>query len=364
MPPIPIQEDVFSDPEMTLSISSLHQRETYLSTRVIPELATLSPTTSLIEQQRLSASLREDLEDFGRRVEALEQLVEDLRKPSERETGRVVVERWATVYASLKKDARGAVLASKRTIDAHAKSRRDELLGSAVLSGGGGSGTKDNESTDDALMRTTANLTDALRRTEARLRAELDRSILSTQLLTSQTATLRQTSDAHGKLGGLLETSKGLITALERTDWLDRMLIMGGLAVFLLACAWIVKVRIFDRAVGIAFWWVRWLPSIDFGNAEDRMMRELEKGARVVESVVTSSVASATSALGAAKETLASTASSVVSKASEASEVLATFVDATLSHLDATDGIVNGTMDAISSASTVEPLATMIRDEL
>lgn len=369
MPPIPLQQHVFSDPDITLAISALQQRETYLSSSVIPQLAKLSPTSSLLEQQRLSAELREDLEDFGRRVESLEQLVEDLSKPLERQTGRQVVEGWAITYANLKKEARTALLASKRNIDAHAKSRRDELLGSAALHG---PKVDENEKTDDALMRTTANLTDALRRTEARLRAELDRSMLSTQLLTSQTATLRQTTDAHGRLSGLLDTSKGLITALERTDWLDRVLIIGALAVFLLACAWIVKVRVFDRAVGIAFWWVRFLPSVDLGvggDADAKMIQELEKGARVASSTLQD--AAATSALSAVAQSLYATLSGTSTILSEATSIVHPEIESELARLG--EGALLETLTSVTSSalsqSTSETLVTetlisVLRDEL
>jgi protein transport protein SEC20 len=222
-------------------------------------------------------------------------------------------------------------------------------------------------------MRTTATLTDALRRTEQRLRAELDRSTLSTQLLTSQTATLRQTSEAHGRLGGLLETSKGLITALERTDWLDRVLILGALGVFLLACAWIVKVRVFDRAVGIAFWWVRFMPSL--GGAEDRLMEELERGARAA------AAAGGTSStlVGGTRTTLASaasrTASSVLSEAS-ATLTSSVGVETTVSQVkgELEDTMLNSILSASATSLTnlaketlsrpTQKMASIFRDEL
>ena len=109
-------------------------------------------------------------------------------------------------------------------------------------------------------MRTTHTLTTALQRTEQRLRSELERSVLSTQLLQSSTSTLRQTSNAHSNLTSFLDTSRGLITALERTDWFDRLLIFLALAVFIGTCAWIVKVRVVDRALWLGFWWVKYLP--------------------------------------------------------------------------------------------------------
>jgi protein transport protein SEC20 len=98
-------------------------------------------------------------------------------------------------------------------------------------------------------MRTNHTLTTTLQRTEQRLRSKLERSVLSTQLLRSSTSTLHQTSNAQSNLTSLLDTSRGLITALERTNWFDRWLILLALVVFLGTCVWIVKIRLIDRAL-------------------------------------------------------------------------------------------------------------------
>jgi protein transport protein SEC20 len=128
-------------------------------------------------------------------------------------------------------------------------------------------------------MRTTHTLTTALQRTEQRLRSELERSVLTTQLLQSSTSTLQQTTNAHSNLTSLLAASRGLITALERTDWFDRLLIFLALAVFIGTCAWIVKVRVVDRALWLGFWWVKYLPFPGRGGkAEVEVLKRTEEG--------------------------------------------------------------------------------------
>ena len=139
-------------------------------------------------------------------------------------------------------------------------------------------------------MRTTHTLTTALQRTEQRLRSEIERSVLSTQLLQSSTSTLRQTSNAHSNLTFLLDTSRGLVTALERTDWFDRFLIFLALAVFIGTCAWIVKVRVVDRALWLGFWWVKYLPFPRQGENADVV--KMEGSANIVGVVVTTTLAS------------------------------------------------------------------------
>jgi protein transport protein SEC20 len=54
-------------------------------------------------------------------------------------------------------------------------------------------------------------------------------------------ATLRSTSAQHDVLTLVMGTSKQLITALERADWLDRMLVAAGLSFFVLVVLFIIK---------------------------------------------------------------------------------------------------------------------------
>jgi len=72
--------------------------------------------------------------------------------------------------------------------------------------------------------------------------------------------TLHTTSDLYTTFGTLLQTSKTLITALERSDVLDRLLILSSLVLFLAVSAYVLKKRIIDRSVSLAFWWVKYLP--------------------------------------------------------------------------------------------------------
>jgi protein transport protein SEC20 len=65
----------------------------------------------------------------------------------------------------------------------------------------------------------------------------------------------------HDTLDLVLGSSKQLITALEKTDWLDRILIISGLVFFCLVVLFILKQRIIDRGLRIAFFWTRLLPS-------------------------------------------------------------------------------------------------------
>ena len=98
----------------------------------------------------------------------------------------------------LRKEARAAVLTSKRAIDANRQSNREELLRSSAV--------REKQNLDekvacvtffkfriiidshyvlseDALMKATNDVTEALQRTIGLMQGELERSVLSSQLL-------------------------------------------------------------------------------------------------------------------------------------------------------------------------------------
>jgi protein transport protein SEC20 len=123
-------------------------------------------------------------------------------------------------------------------------------------------------------MKTNSDVTDALRRTVSLMQAELERSVLTTQMLDSSTASLRSTSLQHDALNSVMSTSKQLITALEKSDWLDRILIISGFVFFLLVVLFILKQRIIDRGFKIAFWWTKFLP--DFSSDEELLRSAMD----------------------------------------------------------------------------------------
>jgi protein transport protein SEC20 len=90
-----------------------------------------------------------------------------------------------------------------------------------------------------------------------------------------------------------MTTSKQLITALEKSDWLDRLLILSGLAFFLLVVLFILKQRIIDRGVRVALWWTRFLPTSSWGTAK----AVVGAGRTSVSLSVTSAVVTSTSTL-------------------------------------------------------------------
>ncbi len=104
-----------------------------------------------------------------------------------------------------------------------------------------------------------------------------------------------------------MSTSKHLITALEKSDWMDRMLIFAALLFFVLIVLFILKQRLVDRSLRIALFWTRFIP--DFSG--DEVLLAMEKG-EVSLSATASSVAST---VVATASTVASIAASLASSA-------------------------------------------------
>ncbi|KAF8674001.1 Sec20 protein [Rhizoctonia solani] len=205
-------------------------------------------------QQQYAAELRDDTEAITKRLEDFATLAED----QEREIERVQVKQWVNeLYDELsriKSDSRAALLASKRAIDSDARSRRDELLGSAALQQKRAAEAEAHKqrATEDKLMAASDDVTEALRRTTRLMQQELERSVLSTQMLQESSKTLRSTTDVYVNLDNLMDVSQVLIKALQRADWMDRIIIGLSFTVFLLTMAYIVKRRVLDRVVTVA----------------------------------------------------------------------------------------------------------------
>jgi protein transport protein SEC20 len=92
----------------------------------------------------------------------------------------------------------------------------------------------------------------------------------------------------HDTLNTIMDTSKQLIIALEKSDWLDRLLILSGLGFFLLVVLFILKQRIVDRGLRIAFWWTRFLPDVKSGGGRST---GLEVGTVLTTATTTASAA-------------------------------------------------------------------------
>ncbi|CAL1699491.1 unnamed protein product [Somion occarium] len=284
------------DEEATALIDNLDRRKKDLLDFQIPRLRDFKGP--LVTQQQYAAELHDDVDTFARLLETLDVSVDDQKGERNRRELRRIVDEYQETLTILRKETRSAVLTSKRAIDANRQSNREELLRSSAVR------EKQNlneKVAEDALMKTSNDVTVALQRTIGLMQGELERSVLSTQLLDASTASLKSASSTHDVLDSLMVTSKHLITALEKSDWLDRLLILAGLMFFILVILFILKQRLVDRSIRIAFWWTRFIPS-----SSDKAMDAMEKGAIAVSATLSSVVAGVSTAAVSATASLAS----------------------------------------------------------
>ncbi|KAH0580806.1 hypothetical protein J132_01130 [Termitomyces sp. J132] len=259
---------VTSTDETSQLISAAKRRQNDLVDFQIPRLRSCQGPLSL--QQNLAAELREDIDSFAKQVEALELSIGDQRGEKNRAEMRRIVDEFQSDLARLRRDSRAALLASKRAIDSQRRSQREELLASSAVTE---KANLNEKIIEDPLMKANDNVTEVLRRTLDLMQNELKRSVLSAQMLDASTASLSAASSTHDTLTNLTGTSKQLITALEKSDWIDRVLIISAFVFFLLVVLFVIKQRIVDRGLRLAFWWTRFLP--DF--SEDPALMDIEK---------------------------------------------------------------------------------------
>ncbi|KAF7331699.1 hypothetical protein MKEN_00049700 [Mycena kentingensis (nom. inval.)] len=313
-------------PEPTLAlIASARRRLADISEHQLPRLrACTGPRPTL---DTLDEELRGDLTTIRGMVEELEGTVDDLGRRKDREELGGVVEDLRDTLAKARREARDALLSAKRAMDRGEEKARGELFG-----GAGEKRTLDeNEKQGDAVMHAQDQVTDAMQRTMALLQSELERSVLSSQMLSSSTATLRSTSSTHDTLTSVMDTSKQLITALEKADWLDRVLIFAALGFFLLVVLFILKQRIFDRGIRLAFWWTRFLP--DFSG--DTELLVAEKGTGTV--VATASSVATTMLVSSLSDTTSASETTESELGTEVSETLNSIITRTPEAIDSHD---------------------------
>ncbi|BEI86834.1 hypothetical protein CcaverHIS002_0701800 [Cutaneotrichosporon cavernicola] len=276
-------------------IGPLQRRLDDVRTFQLPRLRTCA---SAAMARDLAAEARSDLEAVRTALEEAREDAENL-PVRERDAAVAGLAGIEGEYAATHAEYRAAIVAAKKA--SAAAVRKHELLepldeaprAEASTAVGG----------DDALQTKTNEVTDALRRTTQLLQTELERSVLSTQMLKESTTTMRSTQGLYDNYTALLTTSGQLVRAIERADWWDRALIMAAFACFLLAVLWVVKQRVLDRVGGAAVWWV---------GGSFRLLRMMGGGGKAKD---IAAVGGAALAAGAASSATAAAAAAAAAKA-------------------------------------------------
>ncbi|KAF7722933.1 hypothetical protein EC973_002565 [Apophysomyces ossiformis] len=222
----------------------------------------LEKVDSITIQQEVAALIRDDIRRFEADVQAIKQLADE----AERESSKLQIlgrlGEYETQLQSLRISSRQAIVQSKQRVDQQEKKNREELFGLGNHTNGE-SFTERYElkqrglrgSADETILRASSDVTEALKRTSTLMQQELEKSAYSATMLADSSKTLAGTYAEYQNFGSLMTISRRLISQLENSDLLDRILLLVGVVIFCLVVLYIVKKRTWD--VGIS--WMSWL---------------------------------------------------------------------------------------------------------
>ncbi|RIB28304.1 Sec20-domain-containing protein [Gigaspora rosea] len=243
-------------PEILARFENINRRQLDLETKVTQ----LKNVITLTAQQELYSDIRDGVKDLEKWIEDIKQTADEQEREKDKQTILHRLQRNEEQYKQLQASIRRAVLTSKQNIEREAKIEREMLLGRVD-----GRNTfafemrRRNFTSEDALLHSASDVTDALRRTTQLMQQEIERSAYSAKILDESSRALKSTYSEYRGFSSVLRGSKQLITKLEQIDWTDRLLILFGLFVFVLVVLYILKKRVWNTGFGWMSWFASWV---------------------------------------------------------------------------------------------------------
>ncbi|KAI8647206.1 Sec20-domain-containing protein [Parasitella parasitica] len=266
---------------------------------------------SITVQKEVAELIRSSVRCLATDIEVVKQLAEE----QDTESSKIkILNRLAEYDNQLKQlqvSSRQAILLSKKRVNDEEKRNREELFGIGSKRMNGKSFTEQYELKqkglqkgrhDEAVLRASSDVTEALKRTSTLMQQELGKSTFSASMLAESSRTLASTHTEYQNLGSLIHISKNVITQLEASDWFDRLLLLFGLLMFSSVVLYIIKKRTWD--VGIS--WVAWLSQTKRSKEKlaAAITTVIAQPATITKSIVDSMLATASPAIILAKDEL------------------------------------------------------------
>ncbi|KAI9478872.1 MAG: Sec20-domain-containing protein [Benjaminiella poitrasii] len=235
--------------------------------RNVDSITVQKEVTELIKST--TRGLEQDIEHIERCIKNKKQpkYIKQIAEEEDTEASKMnILNRLGEYENQLKQlqiNSRQAILSSKKRVDEQEKRNREELFGVGKKMNGKTfteqyelkqRGIRKSQH-DDALLRASSDVTEALKRTNTLMQQELEKSSISASMLAESSRTLSSTYTEYQNFGSLVHISKRVITQLENSDWFDRLLLLFGLLFFCFVVLYIIKKRTWD--VGIS--WVSWI---------------------------------------------------------------------------------------------------------
>lgn len=115
---------------------------------------------------------------------------------------------------------------------------------------------KTEQTDDDLLVSASSDVLAALRQTHALMATEVERSHFAAEILSNSTRELEQLGQSYTDLDGMLKTSKGLVTALMKSNKSDTWYLLSARTLLIAVAGWLV----WRRLLWGPTWWLVWLP--------------------------------------------------------------------------------------------------------
>ncbi|ORX54945.1 Sec20-domain-containing protein [Hesseltinella vesiculosa] len=226
----------------------------------------LGTVDSIKAHEDLSQTIRNNIRALANAIESIRLSANEQDTQSTQREMIQRLEEYQKQHDQLQISSRQAIFKSQQRIRADERESRAKLFGMAK---DGKSFTEQFEllqrhksGNAEALLNATNNVTEALQRTSTLMQQELEKSAYSISALADSSKTLSATVGEYQNLGSLLGMSRRLITQLEASDWLDRIVLGLGLLMFCLVVLYIIKKRTYDVGKSWLFWMSNGLPSM------------------------------------------------------------------------------------------------------
>ncbi|CAM6017505.1 unnamed protein product [Sphagnum balticum] len=151
-----------------------------------------------------------------------------------------MLQEWKDQYQALRMSLRNANVQAKVNVEKAAKDEREQLL-----SGGEDATLRRRQlQTKAGITAAAESITDGLRRTRQMMVQEVERNTATLSMLDESNSTLRMTDKEYKGQRSILNTTRYMLTSLQRQDVIDRVIVVFFVILFLLVCGYIVQKRL------------------------------------------------------------------------------------------------------------------------
>ncbi|XP_071793199.1 vesicle transport protein SEC20-like [Asterias amurensis] len=191
---------------------------------------------SVDDMNKVNQKIKEQMKITQTRISDLERIANEQDKETDRLEILKEVESFRKQLSSTQTSIRKANLSCKMAID---RSERESLFHGSTDPDLRKRLNKEN------LAKTATSITDNLMSLNRMMAANVAQSGLSNQVLVKSSATISDTHEEFKGMGGVIQTSRSLLTKYNRRELTDRLLIFLAVALFLATVLYILKKRIF-----------------------------------------------------------------------------------------------------------------------